>query len=40
MYLSESLLTLLVMTACLGTALAPIILLLLYKRDLKDKSLW
>lgn len=40
MYLSETLLTVLVLAACAGAALAPIILLLLYKRDLKDKSLW
>ncbi|AWL12758.1 hypothetical protein HMF8227_02305 [Saliniradius amylolyticus] len=40
MYLSEFYLTLLVTIALVGTVLAPIILLLLYKRDLKDKSLW
>jgi hypothetical protein len=40
MYLSESLLTFLVLVACAGTAFAPVILLLLYKRDIKDKSLW
>ncbi|MDF2179434.1 hypothetical protein P2G88_14360 [Aliiglaciecola sp. CAU 1673] len=40
MYLSESLLALLVWIALIGTALAPLVLLLFYALDLKDKSLW
>ncbi|GAA0357111.1 hypothetical protein GCM10009092_21700 [Bowmanella denitrificans] len=40
MYLSESLLAILVWAALVGSALAPVILLLLYQRDLKDKNLW